>query len=396
MLKFGFVVPEFPSQTHAFFWRELAAMEELGAEITLLSTRNPGPDACPHAFREQATARTTYLFPPRGAWGKVLLRRPLRVLSMMRYVAGLSETSLPARARLMALIPSAAALVAVARRNELRHVHIHSCANAAHLGALAHILDDLSYSLTLHGDLPVYGTDHKAKSARAAFVSAVTRPLAKSLQELNSDLRTPVIMMGVDTGRFQPFAKPQSETFTLATIARLNKMKGHRFVLRAMALLRDQGETRLRYVIAGSGTEEANIKAEVASLGLEDQVEMLGPIGEDKVLDVLQSADALALTSYGRGEAAPVAVMEAMSCGLPVISSIIGGVPDMIEDGVDGLLVPQEDVEAIQAALKRLLEDPEGAVTIGVNARATALKLFDYRTNAKLLLDQIAAGTGIS
>jgi len=291
MSKFGFMVPEFPSQTHAFFWRELNAMEEAGTQITLLSTRKPPENACPHAFRDDAIARTTYLFPPSAGWFNTLLQRPGKLVQMARYVWGLSDTPPAQRARLLALIPSAATLAAVAKRQGWTHVHIHSCANAAHLGALANILTGITYSLTLHGDLDVYGVDHWSKFANASFVSAVTRPLAASIKDLSADVSAPVIMMGVDTDRFKPVSKPTSDTFTIVSVARLNMMKGHRFMLRALASLRDQGETGVLYRIAGDGPAEAEIKAEITALKLENQVQMVGSIGEDKVLEMLQGDD---------------------------------------------------------------------------------------------------------
>jgi glycosyltransferase involved in cell wall biosynthesis len=157
-----------------------------------------------------------------------------------------------------------------------------------------------------------------------------------------------------------------------------------------MALLRDEGLS-LRYLIVGSGPEEAAIQAEVARLGLQEQVQMLGAMDETRVMEVLGQVDALALISIGKGEAAPVAVMEAMSCGLPVICSIIGGTPDMITDGVDGFLVEQEDVAAIANRLKRLIKDRRLASQLGHAARAKALSHFDHRTNAAKLVKQIGA-----
>lgn len=390
----GYLVPEFPSQTHAFFWRELGALEAQGIPVHLFSTRRPDPAACPHGFAEAARARTTYLFPPRGgAAARILLRRPDRMLRAMAYVAGLSETPLPRRAALMALIGSAAYLVSECEAAGIAHVHIHSCANAAHLGALAQILGGIDYSLTLHGDLPVYGTDHGAKMARARFVSAVTRPLQKSLQEtIDPAGRFPVIWMGVDTARFAPdpaqrAARP-AERFEVISAARLNFTKGHRFFLRAMAQLRAEG-LDIHYRLAGEGPERAAIEAEIAELGLGDHVEMLGSVGEDDVLRLLQSADALALTSIQQGEAAPVAVMEAMACGLPPLCSIIGGTPDMIEDGVDGFLLPQEDVAAIANAARQLATDPARRAAMGAAARASAMEKFDYRAQAAALLREI-------
>ena len=387
-MALGYVVPEFPSQTHAFFWREIGAIEDAGTPVRLYSTRRPPPGSCPHAFAEQATARTTYLFPPRIGPALRLLAHPVRTARALSYLAGLSQTSVAGRLRLLALIPSAADLVQDARDHDVRHLHIHSCANAAHLGALAAILGGLTYSLTLHGDLPVYGTDHAAKMARASFVAAVTRPLAQQIAEVSPDTPNPVVWMGVDCAQFTPSDRPPGRDFTVATVARLNHMKGHRFFLQAMARLRQQGVT-IAYRIAGDGPERDAILAEIDRLGLQDQVQLLGSLDESRVLALLRDVDALALSSIGQGEAAPVTVMEAMACGLPVICSQIGGTGDMIRDEIDGFLVPQGDVDAIADRLLRLHSDREFAGQIGRAARLTALASFDHQRNARLLLDRI-------
>lgn len=392
----GYLVPEFPSQTHAFFWRELRAIEDSGVPVRIFSTRRPPDSACPHAFAAEARARTQYLFPPRmGAALGLLARRPGAAIRAAGYVLGLRETPLAQRVKLLALVLSAADLAAAARAQGIGHVHIHSCANAAHLGALAAILSGLGYSLTLHGDLPVYGTDHVAKMARARFVSAVTVPLQKSLEaEIGPGRPYPVIWMGVDTARFVPDparkATRPAGRFEAVTVARLNNTKGHRFFLRAMARLCAEG-IDIHYRVAGEGPERSEIETEIARLGLGDRVTLLGSVGEDRVLELLQSSDVLALTSILKGEAAPVAVMEAMACGLPPVCSIIGGTPDMIEDGVDGFLVPQQDVEAIADAVRTLATDPARRAAMGQAARASAETKFDHRRNAEALYRQIVS-----
>jgi glycosyltransferase involved in cell wall biosynthesis len=389
----GYLVPEFPSQTHAFFWRELGAIEEAGHPVQVFSTRRPPPGACPHGFAEAARARTRYLFPfPPARIARLLAARPAATARAAAYVAALRETAPARRAKLMGLIGSAADLVLACRTAGIDHVHIHSCAEAAHLGALAHILDGISYSLTLHGDLPVYGTDHRAKMARARFVSPVTRPLQAVLEvEIGTPPgRFPVIWMGVDTARFAPPEGPRADgSFRVATVARLNRTKGHLHALRAVARLREAG-VEIRYRIAGDGPERAAIEAEVAALDLGDRVELLGSLGEDAVLALLHGTDALLLTSFGQGEASPVAVMEAMACGVPPVCSVIGGTADMIEDGVDGFLVPQKDEAAIADALHALATDPDRRAAMGRAARATALRLFDHRVNAMALHREIA------
>ena len=384
------LIPEFPSQTHAFFWREIAAIEAAGSPVQIFSTRRVPAEACPHDFRDEAVARTHYLFPPQLKSMRGCLASPVRTARAISYIMGLVETKLQSRLKLLALIPSAVTLVDVAHAKGIAHVHIHSCANAAHLGALARILGDITYSLTLHGDLPVYGTDHAAKFAKAGFVSAVTKPLSKAIESVSPQTHAPVIMMGVDTARFKPKDEKQPNAdFTMLSVARLNPTKGHRFFLNAMAQLKEQGGPKIRYRIVGQGPAERDIRDVVETLSLDDQVEFVGSLSETEVLSELQSADGLVLPSIGQGEAAPVAVMEAMACGLPVVSSIIGGTADMIKDGVDGLLVAQQDVAGLADATKKLAEDPGYAAAMGAKARATALGIFDYKENAAKLLTEI-------
>lgn len=389
-MTLGYLVPEFPGQTHAFFWREISAIEEAGTPVRLYSTRRPPAGSCPHGFATRALERTTYLFPPRTGAAAGLLRNPGLMAKAMAYVGKLRETDAKGKLRLLALLPSAAMLAADARREGVSHIHIHSCADAAHLGAMANILGNLPYSLTLHGDLPVYGKDHAAKMARASFVAAVTGPLAAQIRAVSPVTDAPVIWMGVDCDRFAPRTRAPHPVFTIATVARLNHFKGHCHVLQAIAQLR-QANLVVNYRIAGDGPEREKIAAEIGRLNLQDQVDLLGALDEDAILSLLTGVDALVLASFGKGEAAPVTVMEAMACGLPVVCSAIGGTPDMIQNGVDGILTPQQDVEAIAAALRTLAEDAALRQRMGMAARVTALRQFDRRVNARKLLDRITS-----
>lgn len=386
-LSIGYLVPAFPGQTHAFFWREAQAIEETGVPITFLSTRAPAPEDCPHPFGPAARARTTYVFPPRlGPTLHAGVTRPLRLARAMSYVLGLQETPVQQRLRLMALIPSAAMLVRVAAERGIGHLHVHSCGDAAHLAALAHILGDLPYSLTLHGDLEVYGRDHRAKTSAARFVSAVTRPLQAQLLALNQSLRVPVIWMGVDAAALTPAPRPPTLTRPIAflSVARLNLTKGHVYFLRALRRLADQG-LAFHYKIVGDGPYRTEIEAEIAALDLGAHVTLTGALGQDRVHQALQEADVFVLSSFGQGEAAPVAVMEAMAMGLPVICSRIGGTADMIEEGETGFLTPQCDVAALAEVAGRLARDEDLRLAVGGRARKAALEKFDYRHMARQL-----------
>ncbi|MEM8597536.1 MAG: glycosyltransferase [Pseudomonadota bacterium] len=386
MKRLGYLVPAFPSQTHAFFWREAEALRAEGREILWLSTRRPAETDCPHAFAGEARDRTTYLFPPKGAALLALLGRLYGLAAALRYVLGLTETGIMGRLRLCALIPSAAWLAAISAREGLEHIHVHSCADAAHLVGLARRFGGPPFSLTLHGDLAVYGRDHGVKIAEAALVTVVSQPLVAQIQAFDPARSVPVIPMGVDTERFRPAPRREraADSLHVVSISRLNWIKGHRFALEAIASLGEAGQG-ITYAIAGDGEERGAIEAQIARLGLAERVQVLGPIGEDAVIDLLHSADAFALTSIGQGEATPVAVMESMACGLPVICSRIGGTPDMITDAEDGYLVEQEYVSAIAERLAALAADPALRARLGAAARARAVGFFDFRARARAL-----------
>jgi glycosyltransferase involved in cell wall biosynthesis/GT2 family glycosyltransferase len=392
--RIGYLVPEFPAQTHAFFWREVVAWREAGVVVSLLSSRRPEPGACRHAFAEGAARETYYLFPPHlpRALGALLVR-PFGSVRAVGYVLGLHESPWQRRLRNLGLVLCAGDLVGHSREHGYGHVHVHSCADTAHVAALAKILGGPTYSLTLHGDLPVYGADHASKMARATFVACVTAPLRRQVLEqvgLPED-RTGVLWMGVDTRAFQDAAAGRSfepGRLHLVTVARLNAAKGHRHALAAMRSGVNQG-LDLRYTIAGEGPHRAEIEADIARLGLGDRVTMAGTVSEEGIRDLLARADAFVLPSVGLGEAAPVSVMEAMACGLPVISSIIGGTPDMITHGVDGLLVAQGDETSLADAMTLLARDPAERRRLGRAARDRAVRCFDSRQTAMRLLEAI-------
>ncbi len=394
-MKLGYLVPDWPGQTHAFFWREVRALRAAGHEVILFSTRRPPLDASGHAFAAGAHDETHYLYPPRKhGLARTVVRHPIGMLGAIGHVVGLAEASARQKIRLLGMGVCAADLVTWVRTMRIDHLHVHSCADSAHLAAMALQIGGCGYSLTLHGDLPVYGGDHAAKMRDAAFVATVTRQLRDQVVAATGldPSRVPVIAMGVDTDLFAPAPRPTGP-FQLLTVARLAHTKGHVLTLDAIARLRTEG-LDIRYTIAGEGDSRGAIVARTGELGLGAVVTMTGSVGEDEALRLLQQADAFVLSSFGPGEAAPVSVMEAMSCGLPVICSRIGGTGDMIEHGISGMLVRQEDVAGLADAIALLAQDRQLCARLGGAARARAVERFDYRLAAGALAGAIMAAVG--
>jgi len=390
-VKIGYLIPEFPSQTHAFFWREMAAVKKLGNDVVIFSTRKP-KNICKHSFAQEAISATNYLYPPKvGALGITL--HPVYLFRMLLYIASVKGETIKNKLRLLLLVPLAYQLHKEIQSQNVTHMHGHSCADAAHLLALCCSHGKTTYSLTLHGDLEVYGTGHIAKFRAAKFVAVVTRPLQQQVHDTCGleIAKIPIITMGVNTDVFHPVANKQrdSSSFNMVTVARLAQCKGHTYALRALRQVIDRGY-KIKYSIIGEGDYRDHIAAEIKNLGLDEYVKLIGSASEEEISKCLRESDLFVLSSVGKGEAAPVSVMEAMSSGIAVIVSIIGGTADMIKNEVDGILVPQGDHGAIAQSIMKIIDDPIFYQQLCTNARNKSLRMFSYEQEAAKLFTEIA------
>jgi len=387
-LRLGVFIPEFPGMTHIFFWREIDALRGFGCRVQIFSTKRPAVGSCSHHFAKGDHGAVSCWPPSVPRVLSTLIRRPRGSLRSLRYALEIkSSGSLPRRLGLwMAALDHAASL----RHCRTTHVHVHTCADGAHVVAMASRCADVSYSLYLHGGLEVYGSDHAHKFKRAAFILAASRrhlqeAIDRGIARASTSLPLP---MGVDLAAVVDRRPRPLGPLRVITVARLNRAKGHRFALQAIRRCVDRG-VDLRYSIVGSGDHSDDIAREIRELRLESVVEMLGPRDAAEVARILADHDVFLLSSVGMGEAAPVAVMEAMASGLAIVCSRIGDTEDMVRHDVDGLIIDQADVNGIAAALEALANDRPRLDRMGASARDRAGRIFDSRKQATQLLERV-------
>jgi len=389
-VKIGYLVPEFPGQTHGFFWREVLAIEAAGETVDIFSTRRPKV-AASHGFSETASARTQYLadISPGSLLG--LVRAMLAALRLMfrKETRELRREVSESLRKLFMLAVIGARLDQICKQRKITHLHVHSCADAAYVAAFSRLSGGPPYSLSLHGDLAVYGTGHNFKFAHAKFVACVTEALCHQVKTKVPRLTTEpkLVRMGIE---YNPLVQKgndwsASPSLRILTVSRLNAMKGHTHAIRAVAELRRRGYL-VTYDIVGEGDHLTAIEQCIRENDVCDHVRMVGTVANDKVTQLLTRYDAFVLPSVGLGEAAPVAVMEAMSVGLPVICSIIGGTPEMIEHRKTGFLFEQGDEAALSNVLAELAEDEALRAQIGKAGRDHALDNFLTSRSAALLV----------
>ena len=402
-MKIAYLIPQFPGQTHAFFWRERRCLQALGAKVWLFSTRRPPQRIVSHTWSTQAQEETVYLSPLAArdalvAAAALLRAGPVgwaRCLATLWRAEGLRGNQ---RLRLITLVAPAARLAAAARQRGIHHMHVHSCADSANVALLMHALAGVRYSLTLHGALGDYGPNQREKWSHAAFAIVVSEALRKQVEtELAGALPAHVAVapMGVELARFERQAPYEpwdgTEPFRVFCCGRLNEGKGHSTLIRAVARLRDRGvDARLR--IAGEDEQggtgyRRDLEQLIADEGLDDVVSLLGAVSEDDVRDELMQAHAFALAT--RHEALGVSLMEAMAMEVPTVSTQVGGVPELITSESHGLLVPRDDEHALADALRRIACEPGLAARLGAAARQRIVERYSSEQSARILFEQI-------
>jgi glycosyltransferase involved in cell wall biosynthesis len=201
--------------------------------------------------------------------------------------------------------------------------------------------------------------------------------------------RMKVVHCGVELPTL-PFRAGDREPGSIMAVGRLDPIKGFDVLIDALGELAKQGR-RVRCRIIGEGPLGPSMKEQIARHGIGDTVEMVGAIPQAEVRKLLYRSSIFALpsqvTETGDRDGIPVSLMEAMAAGTPVVSTLVSGIPELITDGKEGLLVPEKDPKALAAALARLLDDPSGSQRMADTARHKVEREFDASVEARKMLD---------
>jgi glycosyltransferase involved in cell wall biosynthesis len=203
-----------------------------------------------------------------------------------------------------------------------------------------------------------------------------------------------MVHCGVDTILFRPTEAPRRPgVFRIVSVGRLVEMKGQRHLVEACRLLNERG-IPFECAIIGAGPLEGALRRQIAEAGLEGRVQLAGGQARDAVLARVREADVVVqpsvITPGGRMEGIPVALMEALACERAVIATRVSGIPELVHDGVSGLLVEAGDAIALAEALARLKHDPELRARLGAAGRRTVLAEFDLNANSALVRELFA------
>jgi glycosyltransferase involved in cell wall biosynthesis len=391
--RVAYLINQYPKVSHSFIRREIQALDRQGLAVSRFAIRGWDEVLADPADVEERT-RTRYLL--RGGWrgplaaaARRLVMRPGRFCGALRLAFrmwGVSERSLFHH---LAYLLEASLLVEWLARAEISHLHAHFGTNPAEVAMLARELGGPPYSFTVHGpeefDRPL-ALGLGDKGMRAAFIVAISSfgrsQLFRWLPQSHWD-RVKVVHCGLEPA----FHEVEPTTFSaaprLVCVGRLCEQKGQLLLVEALQRLTER-QIECDLVLAGDGEMRPDIEALIERHGLQPRVRITGWIGSGQVRDEICAARALVLPSFAEG--LPVVIMEAMALRRPVITTFVAGIPELVQAGANGWLVPAGDVEALTDAMAACLAtDQETLARMGEAARARVLVRHDVdREAAKL------------
>ncbi|MEM1361677.1 MAG: glycosyltransferase [Pseudomonadota bacterium] len=390
-LRVAYLTGEYPAVSHTFILREIEALRAQGLDVRTASIRRTGPEHHRGAAEQKAARSTFYVLQtakqllPLLSAQATALRRPGRYFKTLARAWSLRSAGLKAALYQLFYFAEATILARWIAQEQITHLHNHFAGPSANVSMLAADLAEVDYSFTLHGPADLSETTRwrlREKIAQARFVACISH-YARSQAMLVSDPedwpRLQIIHCGVTPALYGgPRELPQDGSTHLVFVGRLAPVKGLRVLIEALTQIDDPD---IRLTIVGDGKERRPLEAMAAPLA--ERVHFTGYLSQDEVAALLATASAFVLPSFAEG--VPVVLMEALAAGIPVIATRITGVPELVEDGDFGFLVPPGDPEALAQAIRRLGALADGGASMGAAGRARVEQDFNIAKEAERL-----------
>lgn len=412
----AYVVVMYPRVSHTFVQNEVWALRRHGVDVTTFSVRR-ADSANILSRRDESDAQSTVSILPLS--GRTFIQR--HILPIARHPVAFFKTAKQAmanapkgiRAKLWSCfyLMEALAVWSEARAKGIRHLHAHFANVASDVALLAAAFGnrtedskrrrsntwgsgegsrEWTWSFTMHGpaefnDVERFNLRYKANSADAiACISEFCKNKMSALANAESASRMQVVHCGIDLDRF-PFIERThgTEPLRVLCVGRLVAVKAQNVLIDAVAKLVHEG-VDIELILVGDGPMRGELEAQVQALAIMHNVTFTGNVGQDGIRDIYRNVDIFALPSYSEG--LPVVLMEAMASGLPVVTTAIAGIPEMVRHGESGLIVQPGDIESLSSAIRTLALDPSLRLAYGANGRKVIEQSFDVDQTSKQLL----------
>lgn len=363
-MRITYFINQYPHVSHTFIRREILELEKQGFEIQRIALRGWDSSIVDETDKNERE-RTNYilygglksLLP---SFTKFIFRKPKNMWTAIKMVFRMTRMSERNILYHFIYLMEACRLANETLENGSEHVHAHFGTNSTEVVLLANLLTNIPYSFTVHGpeefDKPL-SLHLREKIRHSKFVCAISsfgRSQLFRWADYNDWNKVKIVRCGLDNSflQGQPVVSESKNVKQLLCIGRLCEQKGQLLLLQSLKEVLDCGH-QVKLILAGDGDMRPEIERFVSKHGLQNNVEITGWISSIQVKQYLVQSDAMILPSFAEG--LPVAIMEAMSVGRPVITTYIAGIPELITNKENGFLFAAGDITAIKNAIINFL-----------------------------------------
>ena len=393
-----YIVGAFPLLTTTFIDREIRILRQWGVDLQILAIRHPPADMALSPNQKTLQRGAIYLFPLR--WFQVVLshlyfglRHPRRFAQTLAYLLTRRHPSMKARGMTLLHFAEGVYAAYLLRGYAFHELHAHFADRAATIALVASRLLDKSYSLSIHAGPDIYVNPVllREKVLHARHVVTCTRYNKEHVARLiGQDLagRISDIHHGLDPNAYRPMPSANGEKPLVLAVGQLDERKGFGHLVRACRALKDRGFDFVCHIV-GDGRQRADLEMLIGQLGLADTVMLCGAMRHERVIEEYRHATMFVLpcvkSSLGNVDGIPNVLIEAMAMQVPVISTDLSGIPELIQDQATGLLVPPGDEDALVWAMARLFREPALRERLGQNGRQFVVEHFNIDENVRRL-----------
>jgi colanic acid/amylovoran biosynthesis glycosyltransferase len=397
-VRIAYFCSAYPAISHTFILREVEALRRLGLQISTFSIRRTPAEQLLAENDRAAAASTKTILPFRrrqlGAHARLALRSPEAYFSTLRGALRLAPPGLRGRLWQLFYFAEAVVLWNECRKQGIRHIHVHLANAAADIALLAARIGSAleprrpwSWSFTMHGPTEFHDLRHfrlAEKVESASFVVCISDFARSQLMAVTDPkrwARLHVVHVGIPIEQFTRSRDRNGagRRPVILYIGRLVPEKGQTILLEAVARLTERG-LDVELQLAGDGALRPELERSAARLDIADRVSFLGAVGQEELRGLYEAASIFCLPSFAEG--VPVVLMEAMAMGLPVVTTRIAGIPELVEHERSGILVAPGRADELTDSLAGLLEEPGLRDNLGANGRRAVAAEFDAEGSA--------------
>lgn len=392
-MKIAYLVSEFPGISHTFILREIEELKKNNVEVITISINSPKNLEIMDGKEKLYYNTTLYLkeelkknvfkyffkiFTPQGInifFSTIKLNYFKGPKSLLKTVGYFLEELV---------------LLTHLKKLKVSHVHIHFANPAASLILPINKHTDINYSLSVHGPEIFYNTDKnllEEKFRDAVFIRGIgffCRSQIMRFLDTKQWEKIHMVPCGVDPEIYSRSEVPRNEIVNIVSVGRLIPSKGQIIILKALNRLAKKG-LNFKLNIIGGGIDDSLLKSYSKENELESYIFFLGVRSREETKELLKNMDIFTLPSFAEG--IPVSLMEAMSMEIPVISTVINGIPELIQDGKNGFLVMPSDVEGLSEIFEKLILDDVLRKKIGQEGRKIIKNKYNIYKSANKMVE---------